>query len=413
MHIPLLIDRKRRGEALGPNEIKELIALFAAGNLPNSQMSALAMAICFQGMNDEECVALTEAMLESGERFSHIPPHPTVVDKHSTGGVGDKTSLVLAPLLACDTVWVPMISGRGLGITGGTLDKLESIPGLSTSLTPDAAIQQLRKIGVFIMGQTDAICPADRKLYALRHFTSTIDAIPLIVSSILSKKLAESLDRLVIDVKYGSGAFMKSQEEAENLATAIRTCGKSFRLGVKTVLSPMNEPLGHAVGNASEVMEAVETLQGGGPPDLRKLALDLAVQIGHQTRADYEQWLDDGTAYAKWVKLIESQGGDASAAEKMHMQIGNKTPSRVVAAEADGVVLEVEASMVGEAACLLGAGRAQPGDEVDPKAGITGLVKCGEQVSAGQPLATLHASNRNRLSHAAHLISSAIIVAKQ
>src|SRR5947208_7285167 len=276
MHYPSLSERKRDGDALTTKEINNLVEDFVVGDVPDYQMSALAMAVFFRGMTSAETSQLTRAMMNSGSVLRYPAGSPPKIDKHSTGGVGDKVSLVLAPLLACDDVWVPMISGRGLGITGGTLDKLESIPGFNVNLDEQRALQQLERIGVFMIGQTADICPADKKLYALRDVTGTVPSQALIVASIMSKKLAENLDRLVLDVKFGDGAFMKTKKEAQQLAAAMTSVGES--MGVKTshLLSPMDEPLGRAVGNALEVAECVEVLQGGGPPDVVKLVLDLA-----------------------------------------------------------------------------------------------------------------------------------------
>jgi len=266
MHFPSLIEKKRDGQALTTKEINNLVEDFVVGDLPDYQMSALAMAVFFRGMTSAETHHLTEAMMQSGRVLRYPEGSPPKIDKHSTGGVGDKVSLVLAPLLACDEVWVPMISDRGLGITGGTLDKLESIPGFNVNLDEKRALKQLEKIGVFMIGQTEDICPADKKLYALRDVTGTVPSQPLIVASIMSKKLAENLDRLVLDVKFGSGAFMKTKEEAEQLAKAMTSVGESMKVKTSSLLSPMDEPLGRNVGNALEIAECIEILQGGGPP---------------------------------------------------------------------------------------------------------------------------------------------------
>ena len=278
MHIPTLIERKRNGEELAPDEIAALIDGFTRGEIPDYQMSAWAMAVFFRGMTPNETGELTSAMMKSGRVLEYPAGSPPKVDKHSTGGIGDKVSLVLAPLLACDEVWVPMISGRGLGITGGTLDKLESIPGFNVNLDEARALRQLEKIGVFMIGQTADICPADKKLYALRDVTGTVPSPPLIVASIMSKKLAENLDRLVLDVKFGSGAFMKTRAEAEQLAAGMSAVGKQVGVEISHLLSPMDAPLGRTVGNALEVAEAVETLQGRGPRELVELTLDLGGQ---------------------------------------------------------------------------------------------------------------------------------------
>src|ERR1700726_3402271 len=276
MHVPTLIEKKREGQELTREEIEFLIEGFTSGEIADSQMSAWAMAVFFKGMTAEETQHLTTEMMESGSVLEYPESSPPKVDKHSTGGIGDKTSLVLAPLLACDENWVPMISGRGLGITGGTLDKLESIPGFNIHLDEKRALKQLDKIGLFMIGQTEDICPADKKLYALRDVTGTVPSQPLIVASIMSKKLAEKLDRLVLDVKFGRGAFMKSKKDAEQLAVAMTEVGTKMGVNISHLLSPMNEPLGRAVGNALEVAECVEILKGGGPPDIIELVLDLA-----------------------------------------------------------------------------------------------------------------------------------------
>jgi pyrimidine-nucleoside phosphorylase len=257
MHIPTLISRKRDGEELSDKEVRLLIEGYTSGQVPDYQMSAFAMAVYFKGMSAAETAALTRSMIESGDSFVHPPGHPPVVDKHSTGGIGDKVSLVLAPLVASAGCHVPMVSGRGLGITGGTLDKLESIPGFNVRMGLEAACAQLKKIGVVMMGQTDAFCPADKKLYSLRDVTGTVPSIPLITASIMSKKLAESLDRLVLDVKYGSGAFMRTKRDAEALAASMVAVGREMGVEVHTLLHPMSEPTGRAVGNALEVIESL------------------------------------------------------------------------------------------------------------------------------------------------------------
>src|SRR5881227_4057945 len=291
MHVPSLIEKKRDGHTLTTKEIKSLVEDFVVGDIPDYQMSALAMAVFFRGMTSAETHHLTRAMMHSGRMLHYPPGSPPKVDKHSTGGIGDKVSLVLAPLLACDEVWVPMISGRGLGITGGTLDKLESIPGFNVNLSEEQALAQLEKIGVFMIGQTADICPADKKLYALRDVTGTVPSQALIVASIMSKKLAENLDRLVLDVKFGSGAFMKTRKEAQQLAAAMTKVGNLMSVDISHVLSPMDEPLGRAVGNALEVTECVQVLQGGGPKDVVTLVLDLAEKVSTAKRAELAAWL--------------------------------------------------------------------------------------------------------------------------
>src|SRR5438874_7111785 len=320
MHVPSLIEKKRDGHALTTKEIKNLVDDFVLGDVPDYQMSALAMAVFFKGMTSAETHHLTEAMMQSGRVLRYPEGSPPKIDKHSTGGVGDKVSLVLAPLLACDDAWVPMIADRGLGITGGTLDKLESIPGFNVNLDDKRALKQLDKIGVFVIGQTEDICPADKKLYALRDVTGTVPSQPLIVASIMSKKLAENLDRLVLDVKFGRGAFMKTKKEAQQLAASMTSVGEA--MGVKTshLLNPMDEPLGRNVGNALEVAECIEILQGGGSPDLIKLIVDLAEKVSETPRAQLEKRLQDGSAWKKFVSLVYAQDGDATALEEIMEQ---------------------------------------------------------------------------------------------
>src|ERR1700736_5077175 len=317
MHVPALIEKKRDGSELSAEEIEFLIGEFTDDKIPEYQMSAWAMAVFFRGMTPGETRHLTDAMMNTGRVLKYPKDSPPKIDKISTGGVGDKVSLVLAPLLACDDVWVPMISGRGLGITGGTLDKLGRIPGFNVNLDEKRALKQLDKIGVFVIGQTEDICPADKKLYALRDLTGTVPSQTLIVASIMSKKLAENLDRLVLDVKYGSGAFMKTRKEAEQLAAAMIEVGEGMKVKMSHLLSPMNEPLGRAVGNALEVAECVEILQGGGPGDLVTLIVDLAEKVSTTPRSQLEQRLKNGSAWKKFISLVYAQDGDATALEKI------------------------------------------------------------------------------------------------
>src|SRR6266403_770507 len=342
MHFPSLIEKKRDGHALTTKEINNLVEDFVVGDVPDYQMSALAMAVFFRGMTSAETHHLTEAMMQSGRVLRYPEGSPPKIDKHSTGGVGDKVSLVLAPLLACDEVWVPMISDRGLGITGGTLDKLESIPGFNVNLDEKRALKQLEKIGVFMIGQTEDICPADKKLYALRDVTGTVPSQPLIGASIMSKKLAENLDRLVLDVKFGGGAFMKTQAEAEQLAAAMTNVGESMGVKMSHLLSPMDEPLGRAVGNALEVAECVEILQGGGPPDLVKLIVDLAKKVSTTPRKDLQKRLKDGSAWKRFVALVYAQDGDATALEKI-LELHRAPIVKPLPAKVGGVVKKMDA----------------------------------------------------------------------
>src|SRR4051812_31509999 len=396
MHVPGLIEKKRDGGVLTADEIEFLIGAFTEGKIPDYQMSAWAMAVFFRGMDAVETKHLTNAMMNSGRIFKYPKNSPPKVDKHSTGGVGDKVSLVLAPLLACDEVWVPMISGRGLGITGGTLDKLESIPGFNVHLDEKRALRQLDKIGVFMIGQTDDICPADKKLYALRDVTGTVPSQALIVASIMSKKLAENLDRLVLDVKFGSGAFMKTKEEAAQLATAMTDVGREMDVEVAHLLSPMEEPLGRNVGHALEVAECVEIMKGEGPADLVKLIVDLAEKVSKTPRAKLEARLKDGTAWKKFVSLVYAQDGDATILETILDE--HKAPIvHPVKTKKAGTVKQMNAESIGRASVLLGGGRQKTGDEIDFAVGISGLKKIGEKVEKDQPLMMVHARNQRSL----------------
>jgi pyrimidine-nucleoside phosphorylase len=392
MHIPTLISRKRDGEELSSREIEQLIAGFTAGTVPDYQMAAFAMAVFFKGMTAAETAALTGAMMHSGDCFSHPADRPPVVDKHSTGGIGDKVSLVLAPLVACCGRWVPMVSGRGLGITGGTLDKLESIPGFRVHLSLDEASAQLARLGVVMMGQTDRFCPADKKLYALRDVTGTVPSIPLITASIMSKKLAESLDHLVLDVKFGSGAFMRSRKDAEALAASMIAVGSEMGVEVSARLNPMNEPTGRTVGNALEVVEALECLAGAGPADLRQIVIELAENISGLTRPEIEGMLDDGSARRKFEQIVKAQGGNPADLDKLG-EIHRAPLIREVLAPISGTVTKVDAGMIGQAAVQLGAGRARATDGVDAAVGFDQLVKVGETVHGGTPVCRIHARN--------------------
>src|SRR6202171_6162830 len=396
MHVPTLIEKKREGQELTKEEIEYLVTGFTSGEIPDYQMSAWAMAVFFKGMTAVETQHLTAAMMESGSVLEYPEGSPPKVDKHSTGGIGDKTSLVLAPLLACDKNWVPMISGRGLGITGGTLDKLESIPGFNIHIDERRALAQLESIGVFMIGQSADICPADKKLYALRDVTGTVPSQALIVASIMSKKLAENLDRLVLDVKYGSGAFMKTRKEAEQLAAAMTQVGELMGVKVTHLLSPMDEPLGRTVGNALEVAECVEVLQGGGPPDLVKLVVDLAEKVSTTPRAKLQQRLKDGSAWKKFVSLVYAQDGDATALEKI-VSVHRAPVMQPLAAKKSGTIKKMDAEAIGRASVLLGGGRQKTGDTIDFAVGISDLKKIGEKVELGEPLMSIHARSQATL----------------
>ena len=410
MHVSPLIEKKRDGHALTAKEIDSLMEDFTVGEIPDYQMSAWAMAVLFRGMTPAETRHLTDSMMRSGRILKYPEGSPPKIDKQSTGGVGDKVSLVLAPLLACDEVWVPMISSRGTGITGGTLDKLESIPGFNVNLDEKRALKQLDKIGVFMIGETEDICPADKKLYALRDETGTVPSQPLIVASIMSKKLAENLDRLVLDVKFGTGAFMKTKEEAEQLAKAMTNVGESMKVKTSYLLNPMDEPLGRAVGNALEVAECVEILQGGGPPDLIKLIIDLAEKVSETPRAQLEKRLQDGSAWKKFVSLVYAQDGDATTVEKILEQ--HRAPIiQPWPAKSAGVVKKMDAELIGRASVLLGAGRRKADDPIDFAVGFSGIKKVGEHVDLDEPLFVIHARNERSIVNITPLLEKAVEIA--
>ena len=407
MHVPTLIEKKREGKELTDEEISQLVSGFTRGEIADYQMSAWAMAVFFQGMTPAETHHLTKAMMESGSILDYPAGSPPKVDKHSTGGIGDKISLVLAPLLACDEVWVPMISGRGLGMTGGTLDKLESIPGFNVHIDERRALAQLESIGVFIIGQTADICPADRKLYALRDVTGTVPSQPLIVASIMSKKLAENLDRLVLDVKFGSGAFMKTRKEAKQLAASMTKVGKLMGVKVSHLLSPMDEPLGRTVGNALEVAECVEILQGGGPSDVVGLVLDLAEQVSKAPRTKLARWLSDGTAWRKFISLVYAQDGDASSLEKI-TEVHRAPIIHPLLAQTAGTVKKMDAEVIGRVSLFLGGGREVADDAIDFAVGLSGIKKIGERVDAQEPLLFVHARDDHTLASVLPLLERAI-----
>ena len=396
-----IIEKKRDGLELTGDEIVFFISRFTAGEIPDSQMAALAMAVYFCGMNEAELAALTSAMLNSGEVLDFSAIGRPVVDKHSTGGIGDKVSLVLAPLVACCGAAVPMLSGRGLGITGGTLDKLESIPGFRTDLAVDELFSVVETCGCAISGQTASIVPADRKLYALRDLTGTVPSIPLITASIMSKKLAESPDGLVLDVKTGRGAFMKELDSARELARTMVKTGE--RSGVRTaaLLSAMDQPLGTSAGNALEVIEAIALLQAGGPPDTRELVLALgermlvAAGIERSTesaRKVLEGKLSSGGAFECFRQMVELQGGDPRVVDEP-ARLPQAPVVREIRAEDGGWVGGVDADAVGRVCVMLGGGRKSMGDRIDHSVGVSGLCKVGAKIAAGDVLMLLHASN--------------------
>jgi pyrimidine-nucleoside phosphorylase len=416
-----LIQRKRDGEELAPEEIEFLVEGYTNGDIPDYQMSAFLMAVFFSGMSDREVSRLTECMLRSGDTvdLSSIPG--AKVDKHSTGGVGDKTSLIVAPLAAAAGVVVPMMSGRGLGHTGGTLDKLESIPGFRTDLTAEEFQKQLKELGLAFIGQTDRLAPADRKLYALRDVTGTVESIPLISSSIMSKKLAEGIDSLVLDVKVGNGAFMKKQVDARRLAQTMVGIGRRMDKKVQALITDMNQPLGYAVGNALEIMEASQTLQNAGPADLTKLSLELAARMIHlgkkadsldEARRIAEKHLVDGSGYKKLKEVVAAQGGNPQALDKFEL-LPNATGMREVTSPRSGYVSVIDAEDIGVASNMIGAGRNKKEDSIDPAVGIILEVKVGEKVDAGSVLCRLYYTKEDNVDEAADMVEDAFRISAQ
>ena len=409
MHIPTLIEHKRDGGELSPDEIHQLIQAFTAGDMPDYQMSALAMAILLRGMTTQEAAALTEAMLHSGSSLQWAADAPMRVDKHSTGGIGDKTSLIIAPLLACDGVWVPMISGRGLGITGGTLDKLESIPGFHTQLSEPEIHRVIRKTGCVMVGQTADICPADKKLYALRDVTGTVPSVPLITASILSKKLAEGLNRLVLDVKFGTGAFMKTEAAAHELAQSMVQTGRALGVRAGVRLSRMDEPTGEAAGNALEVAEAVRCLQGDGPPDLEEIVLDLCAAVSISSREHLRQLLHSGAAWERFQQMVSAQGGKPADLTRI-TEIHRAPVIRELKADRSGRLTRMDARIIGQAILELGAGRARSSDSIDYAVGCDQLAKTGQIIAFGEVLLRIHARSTTAAEAAENSIRKAILI---
>ena len=417
-----LIRKKRDGKALDYAELKFFIDGYVAGTIPDYQAAAFLMAVFIRGMTLQETVTLTKCMMESGEQLdlSEIPG--IKVDKHSTGGVGDKTSIALAPIVAAAGIPVAKMSGRGLGHTGGTIDKLESIPGFRAELTAEEFIKSVREIGIAITGQTGNIAPADKKMYALRDVTATVDNISLIASSIMSKKLAAGADRILLDVKVGNGAFMKEKEEALALARTMVDIGNSSGIRTMAVLSDMNQPLGNAVGNALEVREAVAMLKGEGPEDFYCLCRELGaamLMLGEkakdlkQGREMVDQLVSTGKAAEKFQEFVKKQGGDPDVLQQPDRVLPKAKQQVTVCAEKSGYITSLNAEDIGIGAMLLGAGRAKKDDVIDPAVGVVVHKKCGMQVIKGEPLVTLHVNNRDNLGKAEQLIRNAILVTEQ
>jgi thymidine phosphorylase len=404
-----IITAKRDGGALSDDAITWMLDAYMKGEVADEQMSALLMAIFFNGLEPRELLTWTDQMIASGERLDLKGLSRPSVDKHSTGGVGDKISLILAPLVASCGAAVPQLSGRGLGHTGGTLDKLESIPGWRASLSNDEIRSQLEDVGAVICAAGQGLAPVDRRLYALRDVTGTVESIPLISSSIMSKKIAEGTNALVLDVKVGRGAFIKTHDRARLLAQTMVALGTSHGVATVAQLTAMNQPLGRAVGNALEVTESIDVLRGGGPSDVRELTVALARTMLELVGldADPATKLDDGSAYATYRLMIEAQGGDPDA------KMAEGACKDVVLAPQDGIIQSLDALDVGIAAWRLGAGRARKEDPVSAGAGVLCLARVGEFVEAGQPLFELFADDDEHLARGRDAITRALVLGEE
>ena len=408
----VVIANKRDRQPLSSDEIKFMIDGYARGTIPDYQLSALAMAIFLNGMSDREISDLTQSMIESGSKLEKIGDTPRA-DKHSTGGLGDKTSLILAPLLACCELHVPMISGRGLGITGGTLDKLESIEGFRTNLSESDIRDQLEKVGCIITGATETLVPADKKLYGLRDVTATVPSIPLITASIMSKKIAESLDALVLDVKFGSGAFLATERLAEELAASLIRVGRNAGVLTTALITDMTQPLGEMVGNACEVDESIAVLQGGGPSDVRELTIELAARLLLSTNREsqlddarnrLEKLLDNGAAMDRFERMVHAQSGSLLAVR----HIGRRRP---YLAKAAGFIHSIDGQQLGQAIIVMGGGRKVAGESIDFSVGLQMHCKIGAELTVGQPILDIHCDDDSRAQLAMRFVDQAITIA--
>ena len=411
-----IIKQKQNGDHLSPIDLQKFILDYVSGLIPDYQMSALLMSIFFNGMNDDELFSLVEIMVNSGEKmdFSHLEKF--TADKHSTGGVGDKVSLILAPLMAAAGLAIPMISGRGLGHTGGTLDKLETIPGFQVNLSLTECKKAVEKIGIVMMGQTQEICPADKKMYALRDVTGTIESIPLICSSIMCKKIAEGIEGLVLDVKFGNGAFMKNIEDAQTLGRMLIRIGEHFGINTNVVFSNMNQPLGKTAGLWCEVQEAIDSLQGNGPDDTMEITFELGSHLLQQAKVSntrdeaisiQKSIIESGKAFDKFLEMVETQGGNPEAIEQ-NKNIHTPLFEDFVSSNQSGFISSMDTFEIGMASITLGCGRIKTTDIVDPTAGIEFLKKTGEEVQNGEAIIRCFNSSLSKLQETLKRLDSVI-----
>lgn len=417
-----IIEKKRDGHVLTAEEIRFFINGYTQGAIPDYQMSAMAMAIFLKGMTPEETAVLTDTMMHSGAMVDTSSIKLPKVDKHSTGGIGDKVSLILAPLAACAGLAVPMISGRGLGITGGTLDKLESIPGFNVNLSEKQFIETIHKCGFSMIGQTGEIAPADKKLYALRDVTGTVASIPLITASIMCKKMAEGIDSLVLDVKWGTGAFMRTVADATALAQSMVRVGKAMNKGMVALLTDMNQPLGRTAGNALEIIESMECLQGKyADEDLMNITLALTAEmlvLGKKAATVVEatgilkKIIASGAAFAKFKEMAALHGADVSALDDL-AKLPKAAIVKAFPAPAAGYLAKVDAESIGRAVLVLGGGRQKTDDKIDYGVGTSGLAKIGDPVAKGQPLVVVHANAQEKLAQAMAYVEKAFEISAQ
>ncbi|MFQ6617470.1 MAG: thymidine phosphorylase [Fidelibacterota bacterium] len=416
-----IIEKKRNGEELSGKEIEFLILGYARDEIPDYQMAAFLMAVYFQGMSDDETYHLVNSMIQSGEKIDLSPVQGFKVDKHSTGGVGDKVSLVLGPLVSAAGVKIPMISGRGLGHSGGTLDKLESIPGFKSNLPTKKFVQQVKEINISIIGQSSKIVPADKKMYELRDVTATIKSIPLICGSIMSKKIAEGIDGLVLDVKTGNGAFLNTFVESKYLAEKLVSIGEKFNLPTTAVITDMNEPLGYNVGNWLEVREAIEALQGDGSRDLMKISYLLGsrmLQMAGKVRGDEEgvellkNILRSGKGYDQMLKFVSAQGGDISFLKDPDKYKKARFIEQI-SSPSSGYLYRINTYEIGRLAVYLGAGRNKIGDDVIPNTGIVLKKKLGDRIKKAELIAEIHSDSRNKIDYTKEKLLKAIKISEK